>query len=84
MTDLDEDDLYGKAWSAVKKYWEQKHVMSEVEQRSFSQQSMLTPSSQYKIGYIEFLPTKQEYELVKENCVDEISTIFLRESSKKR
>ena len=31
MTDLDMDGLYGKALGAVKKYWEQKYVMSREE-----------------------------------------------------
>ena len=66
MTDRDLDDLYGKVLGAVKKHWELKYVMSEEEQRTFSQQwiykqLMVIPSSQHKIGNIDFLPTKQEY-----------------------
>ena len=34
---------------------------------------MQNPYSQHKIGYIDFLPTKQEYELVKEDWADEKS-----------
>ena len=33
MTDIDLDDLYGKALGAVKKHWEQKYVMSEEEKK---------------------------------------------------
>ena len=76
MTDRDLDDLYGKALGAVKKHWEQKYVMSEEEKKAFMQQVNFEPSksfSQHKIGYIEFLPTKQEYELVKEDWADEKS-----------
>ena len=78
MTDLNVDELYGKALSAVKIHWELKYVTSEEEQRAFSQQwkfkqSMLTSYSQHKIGHIEFSPAKQEYESVKEDQMYEIS-----------
>ena len=77
MTDLDVDDIYGKALSAIKKYWNQKYTMSKEEEKVF-EQLMSKPYSQHnysqhKIGYIEVLPTKQEYELVKEEWADKIS-----------
>ena len=53
--------------------------MSRKEVETFAEQwiyKKLTPSSQHKIGYFEFLPTKQEYELVKDDCADEISQRF--------
>ena len=31
MTDLDVDDLYGKALSPVQKHWNQKNIMREEE-----------------------------------------------------
>ena len=34
---------------------------------------MLSSSSQHKKGNIDFLPTKEEYELVKEDWADKIS-----------
>ena len=71
------DDLNGKVLNAVKKHQKLKYVKSEEEQRVFSQQwiykqSMLTPYS-HKIGNIDFLPTKQECELVEEDRANEIS-----------
>ena len=65
MADKDLDDLCGKVFSAVKKHWEQKYIMSKEELKVFSQQlkfkqSMSTPSSQHKIGYIQFhLPNRK-------------------------
>ena len=50
--------------------------MSNKEQKAFSQQMKFKPSmsfSQHKIGNITFSPTKQEYELVKEDWADEKS-----------
>ena len=71
MTDLNLDDLYGKALGAVKKHWE---LMSMEEQKAFAQQMKFKHSisfSQHKIGNVDFLPTKQEYELIKEDWADE-------------
>ena len=52
--------------------------MNEEEQSKFPKECiyellMSTPYSQHEIGYIEFLPTKQEYELIKEDWEDEKS-----------
>ena len=50
--------------------------MSKKEQKAFAQQLKFEPStfsSQHKIGFIDFSPTKQEYELMKEDWTDEIS-----------
>ena len=73
---LDVDDLYGKALSAVKNHWNQKYVMSKEEEKVFLQLMSTSYSqhnySQHKIGYIEFLRTKQKYKFVKEDWADEI------------
>ena len=87
MKTLDVDDLYGKALSAVQKNWNQKYVMSKEEERAFvvqikqikhkdSNPMLETPYLQHKLGLIDFLPTKQEYEFVKEDWADEMSLRF--------
>ena len=83
MANIDVDDLYGKAISAVQKHWDQNYVMSEEEKKAFvkSCKNKQQDMSRHKLGFIQFLPIKQEYEFIKEDWADEMSQRFFSENT---